>query len=66
MISELCSDHFPGRLCQTRGLNKDPIVWLERARPPSNYQLSSCIISTSSKICQTLSKLNVVSDAKQI
>ncbi len=27
------SDHFTGRLSQPRGLNKDPIVWLDGARP---------------------------------
>ncbi len=28
------SDNFIGRLSQPRGLNKDPTVWLDGARPP--------------------------------
>ncbi len=34
---ELCSDHFPGRLCQPGGICKDPTVWLDVARPPPKY-----------------------------
>ncbi len=35
--SELCSDHFPGWLCWPGGINKDPTVWLDGARPPPEH-----------------------------
>ncbi len=36
-LLELCSDHFPGQLCQPGDINKDPTVWLDGARPPPKY-----------------------------
>jgi hypothetical protein len=30
---ELCSDHFPSWLCRPGGINKDPTVWPDGARP---------------------------------
>ncbi len=30
---ELCSHHFPAKLCQPVGFNKDPILWPDRDRP---------------------------------
>ncbi len=37
MHSELCSDHFPTRLCWPGDLNQDTIVLLHGARQPPNY-----------------------------
>jgi len=31
---EPCSDHFSGWLCLSGGITKDPIAWLDGARPP--------------------------------
>jgi hypothetical protein len=31
---ELCSDHFPCLFFQPVGINKDPTVWPDGARPP--------------------------------
>ncbi len=31
---ELCSNNFPARLCHQGGINKDPTVGLDGARPP--------------------------------
>ncbi len=36
-LFELCSDHFLGRLCQPRGIGKDPVVWVDGARPLQKY-----------------------------
>ncbi len=34
---ELCLVHFPDPLCQLGVINKDPTVWLDRARPHSKH-----------------------------
>ncbi len=41
--------HFTGWLCVPSDLNKDPTVWLDGARTPSNDQLSTYKILTNSK-----------------
>jgi len=41
MDLELGSVHFPSRLCWPWGLNKDPTIWIDGARPPPYYKLSS-------------------------
>jgi hypothetical protein len=34
---DLCPDHFPGQLCRLGGINKDPTVRLDGARPPLKH-----------------------------
>ncbi len=49
-LLELCSDHFPSWLCKLRGVNKDPTVWLDGARPPPMYNFKNNMSLTNSKI----------------
>jgi hypothetical protein len=50
---ELCSDHFPSWLHQPEGINKDPTVWLDGARPPPKYVFKNNVILANSKFWHT-------------
>jgi hypothetical protein len=56
---ELCSDQFPTRLSQPGGINKDPTVLLDGARPLSRYsfKINMRSISTDIGSTQTLQSL---------
>jgi hypothetical protein len=49
-VLQLCSDHFPIRLCQTGGIIMDTAVWLDEARPPPKYVYKSIMSVMKSKI----------------
>ncbi len=49
-LLHLCSDHFPGQLCRPGGINKDPTIWLDGARPPPRYISKNNISLTNWKI----------------
>jgi hypothetical protein len=47
---QLCSDHFSDRLCEPGGINMDPTLWLNGARPSPKYVFKNNMSLSNSKI----------------
>ncbi len=54
---ELCTYHFPGWLRWPGGINKDPTVWVDGARPPNKYVFKNNISLTNLYYTQKFDKI---------